>query len=277
MKLLWLVLIALPAALPPLSPTQRTILEDTDDRSSTIDAAGLYALLENAEHWPADPRAAEPGSRLIDLSMLRDAPDAHRGERWLIEGTFESIADAALYTPDRRLTREAWPNLQAWHVRGSNDEIYIVCLTDPPDVPIQSTVGEHRVPADVNQQVRVVGRFYKLITVANQQGEARRYPVFVGRSARFTGEAGADTSGGNANPLLGPGLMLIALIVATYLLIRFSLKRSRSGRRQRVQPYEPTEHRDDVEYRTDLPSDPIAALSALEHETHEAEHHEKRR
>jgi len=274
MRLLWLVLIALPAALPPLSPTQRTILEDTDDRASTIDAAGLYALLDNAEHWPAEPRAAEPGSRLIDLSMLRDAPDAHRGERWLIEGTLESIADAALYTPDRRLTREAWRNLQAWHVRGANDEIYIVCLADPPAVAIQSTVGEHRVPADVNRQVRVVGRFYKLITVANQAGQPRRYPVFIGRSARFTGEAVAETSGG-ANPLLGPGLMLIALIVAAYLLIRFSLKRSRSGGRPRFQPHESAEDKDDLEYRTDLPTDPIAALSALEHETLEAEHHEK--
>jgi len=275
MRLLWLLLIALPAALPPLSPTQQTILDDTDDRSSTIDAAGLYALLENAGNWPADPRAAEPGSRLVDLSMLRDSPDRLRGEPWLIEGTLESISDAALYTRGRLLTREAWQDLQAWHVRGPNDEIHIVCLTDPPDVPIQTTVGGHRVPADVNQQVRAGGRFYKLITVTNQTGQPRRYPVFVGRSARFTGEAVAPVDGG-AGPLLGSGLLLIALVVAAYLLIRFSLRRNRSGGgRQRFQPHQPEDHTDDIEYRTDLPSDPIAALSALEEEAHEAERRDK--
>jgi len=287
MRLLWLLLIALPAALPPLSPTQQTILDDTDDRSSTIDAAGLYALLENAGNWPADPRAEarrapvggsdrlESLDVLRDLSMLRDSPDRLRGEPWLIEGTLESISDAALYTRGRLLTREAWQDLQAWHVRGPNDEIHIVCLTDPPDVPIQTTVGGHRVPADVNQQVRAVGRFYKLITVTNQTGQPRRYPVFVGRSARFTGEAVAPVDGG-AGPLLGSGLLLIALVVAAYLLIRFSLRRNRSGGgRQRFQPHQPEDHTDDIEYRTDLPSDPIAALSALEEEAHEAERRDK--
>lgn len=261
-----LILIALPTAVPPLSETQRIALEDTDDLSSTIDAAGLYALLENARTWPADAGELEPGQRLIDFSALRASPDEARGEVWVLEGALESVANAALYTPERLLTRPSWKDLAVWHIRGPNDEIYLVCLTDPPAVAIESKVGEHGIPAADTPPVRVVGRFYKLIAVANQDDQPMRYAVFVGKTARFLNMPARQASGtGSTNPLVGPGVLLVVLLVAAYVLIRVTLKRrAKPVRRRRHESEE--EDDEPVEYRTDLPSDPAAALDALEHE-----------
>jgi len=266
----WLVLIVtlLPAAVPELTTRQSMILEDTDDRSSTIDAAGLYALLDNAQAWPTDPAEAEAGQRLIDYEALREAPEVWRGEPLVLEGVLESISNASLYTPNRFLARDDWQGLEAWHVRGPNDVIYIVMLTDPPAVATQAQIGGHRIPETVDQPVRVVGRFYKLITVANQSGEARRYAVFVGKAARFTGAPVAPARDGNGAPMLAPSLMLVVLLVAAYGLIRLSMRRKKPSIRERFAEHRvPEEHEEAIEYRSDLPTDPVAALAALQSET----------
>jgi hypothetical protein len=265
MKWLILILIALPTAVPPLSETQRIALEDTDDLSSTIDAAGLYALLENVEQWSPVPTELEPGQRLIDFAALRTSPESARGEAWVLEGALESVANAALYTPNRLLTRPSWKDLTVWHIRGPNDEIYLVCLTDPPAVAIANTVNEHAIPAADTPPVRVLGRFYKLIAVANQDDQAMRYAVFVGKTARFLDMPARQASGtGSTNPLVGPGVLLAVLLVGAYVLIRVTLKRKAKPVRRRRQESE--EDDEPVEYRTDLPADPAAALDALEHE-----------
>lgn len=260
----------LQGTVPPLTERQAIMLADTDDGSSTVDASGFYALLENTGTWPDDPRQVEPGCRLIDYEALRRDPEAWRGEPVILEGSLASIANAAMYSPGRLLSHEGWRDLVVWHLRGSHDVIYIIALTAPPSIPTGPAIQGHRVPIDPAREYRIVGRFYKLITVSNQDGEPRRYPVFVGHGARTFDTTGASARGPAGSSSLGvaAAVLMVLLFAGAYRVIRSSLKRRGAPTREGARGDGADDTRSST-YRTDLPRDPAAALDALQHE-HEA-------
>ncbi len=252
-------------AAPPLSDAQRTMLEATTDRSRSIDEAGLYALMQNAERWP-EPQEAEAGARVPDYGALRTEPAAHRGERFLIEGTLEAFTEPATYTarPNRPLSRPGYESAKVWLLSREDAGVMLVVLTDPPALEPVGGRDRLRKPARVGARVRLPARFYKLLASESREGPGV-YPVFVGRSARFTGAA-AD-GGTSAWFVSGGALFLVVVLLVAYGAVRYLA--SKSGKRQTRRRYA-EEEEPEVDRRDDLPEDPAEAMRVLSTE-HDAE------
>jgi len=243
---------------PPLTEAQRTMLEATTNRTLSIDEAGLYALMQNAERWP-EPQEAEAGARVPDYAALRTEPTAYRGERFLIEGTLEAFTEPATYTasPNRPLSRPGYESAEVWLLSREGTGVMLVVLTDPPELEPVGGRDRLKKPARAGARVRLPARFYKLLASESREGPGV-YPVFVGRSARFTGAA-AD---GAASPWLvsGGALCLVVILLVAYGAVRYIA--SKSGKRQaRRRPAE--DEAPEVEYRDDLPEDPAEAMRIL--------------
>ena len=234
--LAWVVILAVFAAVPPLTEAQRGTLLTAIDDGPRLDGAALYPLLENALGWDSQD---ESGARVPDYDALLAQPAEARGDLCLIEGRFAGRA--------RRygLARSgAWGEaLTEWVllVRDDPEEVAVVYFVDPD--------GTLEAP-DTGAQVRVVGRFYKVWADRDQDSNPTRYLTFVARSPNVLGTH-APAPG---LPML-PMLLLIAVLGVAYLLIRRMGKHTDGGRTSRqLKP----RTRDDV-----ILSDPAEALERL--------------
>lgn len=253
------------AGVPELTEPQRAMLEGVNDRTSAIDGAGLYALLANARHWP-DGADAEAGAMIPDYPAIRTDPAAHRGRRFVIEGKLVSLGTRPL------LSRTGYDGVEPWHIEVGPEHFVTVYLTAPPAVAIRRETDGHRIPQRAGENVRIIGRFYKLQAAPNTQGEPQLYQVFVGNTARLTGQ-----SSDAINPALLRSVAIVAVVVlmlATFVVIRMSLTRSRpSARRARSAVEQEHTAQEELDIRDDLPDDPVDALGVLTGEKEEERKH----
>ena len=257
----------------PLNESQAERLAGTRDGAATVDAAGVYALLENAADWSDK----ESGAVVPDYDAVRRDPAGWRGTRCLIEGTLERAIPADL-------KRTGWERVEGALVRVGGDpanpqprDYVIVYLTDPPKWDWSSERRRTTRPATV----RVVGRFYALSAYNSERAGSQTYAVFVGRSLN-TVAAGAVSGGSGGG--WGNAPLFFTLILVLIGFVAWRVKAAGGfGTPHKMQDYIERKERDrqreearssgEVEGGEDgaeLPPDPTAALDAL------AEKHEKK-
>jgi len=269
--------ITLLGIVPPLAPEQREAIARWRIDPETIDEPGLYVLLNNAAQWPATVREQARGERLVDLSLVREEPDAWRGEAFVIEGVLRGVMSPAALTTEGVLSRQGWDQVEAWTVEVEGGGKAIVLLISPPATPDGRQVGVQRVMTRPFPTVRTVGRFFKGMELEVGGGGKAAFPVFVGNSARITGRAEADQAaeGEGLSPwAAGALLLLIAGLVLAFVVIRRIVTRGPGPLTRRLEEararHQAEAAQEEAESRADLPEDPAAALGALAEE-HSAE------
>lgn len=250
------MILALPILLLCLSGMPETLdgtPVELDDTDAKLPNGVLRRLLDHASQWEGD---LEPGSTVPDYDAIRSDPAAARGERFLLEGTLETLGPPHLFES----STDPYDGIRPWHVRTERGGVVIVYLTDPPALEVRREEQDHQITAQRGRSVRVVARFFKLVRQTSVGGDAQSYPVFVGRSAEFGGKPGPAGGWGTVTPVV---VLLVVLLFGAYFVIRLAL--SRSGRRAYANRGSGGSG-EVVDNRTDLPDDPAKALDALEHE-----------
>ncbi|MEX2216730.1 MAG: hypothetical protein WD768_21630 [Phycisphaeraceae bacterium] len=162
-----IVLLALTAALPPLTGQQKAYLDAVKDNVAEMDE-GFYSLLENASLWPV---TEVPQGMVLKAETLLASPAEYRGTPVLIEGEYMGLHEV------HEVKRSGpWDGkLEQWGIKvEGTDRAVMVYLSDPPPVPVKGT------------KVKLAARFYKVWPVQGEDGVTRPFLVFVGRSARVT-------------------------------------------------------------------------------------------
>lgn len=183
--------------LAPLSPDERVRLETAVDRSEQREEA-FATLRTHVLEWPGadgidlDHLLLRRG---LNTAALNEDPAVHRGELHLLDGT---IAQSTKLSGSAR-------GFEEWFVRGVDGETFIafVPTTDPP--------------AGRGEDVRVLGRFYKLISAEGRDGVLRTWPALVGMAM----PASPGESGG-----VGPGGLLAGLVLAGAVVWAFLRRRA---------------------------------------------------
>lgn len=235
-------------AIAPLTGPQRTQLATATDHTAQIDEAALYPLLNNALTWePGD----EAGATIPDYNALRADPAAHRGALFLIEGDFAGGPQIKIGPLSRR---GLWDDsLEQWVIVTDRaaDEVAVVYLTDPPPQPLAGT------------PIRVVARFYKILDDFDRSNPPKptQYLTFIGRSVSDATTTAASTS----NTSTTAPVLLVFMLAGAWYLARKKLKATRLatanlGKRSRRSS---TDNAPFTTHETNVPKDPVAALSAL--------------
>lgn len=276
-----LTILTLLTAIPPLDDSQTARLEAAADGTGTVDEAAFYALLENAREWP---ESAAAGAMVPDYTAIRDDPEAHRGQLFLLEGRVQYML------PETRWSRSGWEQVRGLVIRiddrpdgehAAVEDLVIVHLIDPPTLTA-SLHGD--VPIEFNQPVRVVARFHKTVNYPRRRGEGdAAYLNFVGQEVAWMGEReGSGPGAGFAFLLLALALIgLVFLIFRVRNFNRVSLERHRTAeylaekraRRQQEAQGHADGEADHEEVEPPLPEDPIEALEALKRQHREEDEH----
>jgi hypothetical protein len=249
----------LAAGVPPLTDTQRTLLETANDGSFNTDEAALYPLLQNATTWQP---GSEAGAAIPDYAAIMADPAAHRGELFLIEGVFNGKPRSQASLLKRVARPGAWDDtLQEWYVitDRQTEQVAVVYLVNPGTSPTD--------PPPAGTKVRIPARFFKVYKANTLESANSKTPtatpflVFVGHSPSNI-EAGSATSEWT---YLVPALLLVMLALAGY----YTLKRKKVSvaaqplatrvRRQQREEHEEEE----VEEGPPLPKEPTEALDEL--------------
>ena len=228
-----LFLLALLAAIPPLTETDRARLEFARAGGDHRDEA-FAALVEHAETWTTglEDVGAEPIRLEPDLDALRGAA---RGALCRVAGVLSQRT--ALGPP--------YDHVAEWFVRDEAGTPVIVYVVGPTE-GAGLTDGE---------AVEIAARVYKPIEATDRAGTPRTYPAFVGARPRAAASAAA-----NAVPPL-PWL-LVAPVAAMFMIFLALLIAGKRGDRRRpvlrAAPPAP-----EPERGPPLPDDPDEALHEL--------------
>lgn len=257
--LAWLAMLTMPmrqASGSELTQDQQRQLASATDGSAVLDEAAWYPLLHDAATWG---RNAEANARIPDYQAILENPDAHRGEKFLIEG--ELVRRMAFAGTSRPGPWEG--KLQQWGIKhGSIEDTVVVYLVDPPDVREGAVV---RLPA----------RFYKVWATPDQQGVSSLFLVFVGKGAKMIRQGSGAGSGGLAKYMTVPVVMVVLLGAGLYMVRRHARESKQLGltpaqriRQMRgkdpfgIEPDDELEELDNAD-ATPLPPDPASALTEL--------------
>lgn len=224
-------------AVPQLSDAQRDILATAIDDGPRLEEPALHALLSDVRQWEA---VDEAGAQVPDYPALLADPAADRGGLFLIEGQFAGRARRFKLAEENPTVGDA---LTEWVlvVQDEPEEVAVVYFVDPD--------GTLEAP-NPGAEVRVVGRFYKVWSDRDQDGNPARYLTFVARTPKVLG-AHVPAPG---LPML-PMLLVVAVLGGIYLLIRRMGKQVDGEQiRRRSMPRAP----DDV-----ILSDPAEALQRM--------------
>lgn len=249
---LLLMLCPILAAVPPLTPEQQKQVESATDFDAGRDEAALYPLMTNALTWQ-DADAA--GATIPDYPAILAQPADHRGKLFLIEGLFAG-------RPRRieNLTRPGpWDQkLQEWVIVTDNqhDQVAVVYLVDPP-TPVDR-------PPTPGTPVRLLARFYKVLSDRDMNGNPTDFLVFVGQSATVMSTPQRRSSSWHTTPIF---VAVLALAIV-WLWLRTRLKPRPIGpqrlARAEDRPRGTTpRHPPEEEPIENLPTDPAEALEAL--------------
>ena len=185
--------------LAPLSQDEEVRLETAVDRSDQREEA--FAMLRaHVLEWPeADGIDLDRLllRRGLDVEALVEDPAVHRGELHLLDGT---IAQSTKLSGSAR-------GFEEWFVRERDGETFIAFV---PTTDSSATNGEG---------VRVLGRFYKLISAEGRDGVLRTWPALVGVAL----PASPVESAG-----IGPVGVLAGLVLAG--AVAWAFLRRRAGR-----------------------------------------------
>jgi hypothetical protein len=249
---LLLMLCPILAAVTPLTPEQQKQVESATDFDAGRDEAALYPLMTNALTWQ-DADAA--GATIPDYPAILAQPADHRGNLFLIEGLFAG-------RPRRieNLTRSGpWDQkLQEWVIVTDQprDQVAVVYLVDPP-TPID------RPPAP-GTPVRLLARFYKVLSDRDMHGNPTDFLLFVGKSVTVTTPPRTRSSAWHTAPIF---VAVLALgIIWLWLRTRSKPRPIGPQRFTRTEDRArgPTpRHPAEEEPIEDLPTDPAEALEAL--------------
>ncbi len=249
---LLLMLCPILAAVPPLTPEQQKQVESATDFDAGRDEAALYPLMTNALAWQ-DADAA--GATIPDYPAILAQPADHRGKLFLIEGLFAGRP--------RRIENLARPGpwdqkLQEWVVLTDkqHDQVAVVYLVDPP-TPVD------RPPAP-GTPVRLLARFYKILSDRDMNGNPTDFLVFVGKSATVISPPQRRGSSWHTTPIV----LAVLVLGIIWLWLRTRSKPRLIGpqrftqtedRARRSAPHDTAEE----EPTEDLPTDPAEALNVL--------------
>ncbi len=243
------MLCAATQAVVPLNQQQQTQVDSATDFSGRFDEGALYPLLHNALGWQDRD---ETGAVVPDYPSLFEQPALHRGQLFLIEGLFAGVPrDGSLAVAG--LTRAGpWDDkLQQWVVvvDQQRDEVAVVYLVDPPPAPPAGT------------DIRLVARFYKVLSDTDRQGRPTDYLTFVGKNVVLGQITGRGGSAMGFAPLVGALLLLAG---GWYVLRRTVYARPLrrpigAGRKAQGDQAAPGDEGAGVP----LPKNPADALSAL--------------
>jgi hypothetical protein len=252
-------------AIAPLTEQQKLDLAASARyQGSFVGDPGLFALLENAAAWTE----GQPDIPVWtpDYQNIYDDASTWVGRLCRIEGTLETQWQLPPLGP-------RWQEAGALVLRTEQGLPVIVFLTDPPELtPTGQQARGHVLIAERGAQVRLIGRFYKLLKLERQDGDQRSYISFVGRRIdRLTIPAGQ--SDGPAVPLVAVILVALVLVMlGGYMLLRISTSRQR-----RLSPAEAlaayrqrrgaVDSDDPASGTPALPEDPAAALDHLTRNT----------
>lgn len=255
-----LMLLGLVVGVAPLSDEARRQLATASDGSRRFDEGALYPLLRDVLEWEAQTHAA--GARLPDYDALRSEPARHRGERLVIEGTYQGSG------PFRLMRAGPWGRELTWWVikhGPTPDEVAVVYFPDAAEALPEVRRGS---------EVRVIARFYKIWRdIDDPTGEVTDFLTFVGRHPRVA----AETGGGA--PMLSVPQMALLLVLLIAAAIFIALRQRVLSLRPRPLPRQQATLEADVapepsaqseadaqghdEADAPLPSDPAAALDEL--------------
>jgi len=241
-------------AVVPLTPAQQTQLDTAGDFTGQFDEGALYPLLQNAWQWPDSDEA---GAVIPDYAAIYLSPAEHRGQLFLIEGRFAGRSKKI-----EHLTRPGpWDGkLREWVVvvDSSKDEVAVAYLTHPPVAP------------SAGAKVRLVARFYKVLSDKNINGKPTDYLLFVGRSATVV-EAGRGIGGSGFGA--GPMVLVLAILAGGWYMLRRILRAKplRSNQPRTFQAGIDSQEATDEEPQPELPEDPAQALDMLKHQHDDAE------
>ena len=222
-------------AIPPLTEEQVTRLRAADPgRDHQEDA--FVALLENARQWTAPPGDA-PARQHADSVEVVENPDSYRGDLFRIRGGLELIT---------RLKRP-YDKVYEWCVRSPDDRLVIVYVASIVQV------GSFQ----RGDQVELLGRFYKVMTMIDQTGRRREYAAFVGAQPSHVRAKAASR---DAALLWFVGLPVVVLLIVFLLLLGYVRRRHRGP-----SPQPAGQWTDDsiADKGAPLPEDPAEALAEL--------------
>ena len=257
-------------AVEPLNESQLVRLGDVADTSGSIDEAGMYALLENAASWEGD---VEAGAAVLDYGGALGAPEEWRGRLCLVEGVLWRVVEPSL-------GRSGWEGVRGLVVEmaggggvdtedaGDSGRRYVmVYLTDPPEIGLRDEAAG--LPWVMGAEVRVVGRFYKVMLSETERSGVAGLPVFVGRGVTrlgAVGSGGGGLLGSGAGVLVVTVVVLVALGYAAYRLhsiVRGLGGGERAARKRALDRKRLANESDPVAREEGLPSDPAEALGVL--------------
>ena len=160
------------------------------------------ALIENAVLWEGDP-ANVPARDHPDSDAVLSSPDAYRGDLFRIRGRLEQIT---------RLKRP-YESVFEWFIASeASDRLMIVYVASPAEP------GSFK-PGD---DVEILGRFYKGLTMTARDGVAREYPAYVGA---LPGHLAAAKPSGGAVFLWVIGLPVVVLLIVFIVLLGYVRRR----------------------------------------------------
>ena len=248
---------SLAQAVSPLTQAQQTQIATAGDFNSRFDEAALYALMNNALRWQDGD---ETGAMIPDRKALYQSPAQSRGQLFLIEGKFAGgprlIGNLTRLGP--------WDEkLQEWVIvtDRQKDEVAVVYLVDPPR-PIDQ-------PLPAGTPIRLVARFYKVLSDKDRLGKPIDYLIFVGKSARTV-----EQEGGSATSGVTPLMLVVMLLAIVWFLARRAVKVRPLSTRVQRQRHTPTSQGSQSRRETQglsgdqesrvLSEDPVEALRLLE-------------
>ena len=215
--LLWMLAASSVATVPSLTEQDYAVLEDTID-GGDVDEAAFYPLLRNAMQWNLYD---DVGAIVPNYELLLEAPAAHRGKLFLIEGAFAVSSGPTIKHEGRsmanpfenleeKLTRPGpWPkSIQRWPILVKTDpeQLILAYLVNPPNRP------------QLADRVRLPARFFKSWVDQDLDGNESHYLVFVGH--------GAEVDGLSIEKSANKPYKILALSVAVLFLCFLFLQRA---------------------------------------------------
>jgi hypothetical protein len=204
-------------------------LVTVEDRTSELDETGLSYLFQKVRTdagWNNDGDPLSTADATRAWKALVDAPERHRGQEFLVEGTLVALERGRIPLELAGLASGNPSGLERYFTAFlyTGETIFLVAVADAPEAPFSDRAG-----------VRVRGTFLQLYqNDVEHEGTIRKasVPVLVGRS--FTPVIPAATPG-VLRLLMPSGLLLIGCFLVCLIVCALIARRGRSQYQRRLE------------------------------------------